>query len=75
MALAYEVGTRAWQPDTNEGWVASVVERKSVEGDQVKLIFKLENGEVCNQRSSSNIITADGIIDTRAGHKAFYSSE
>ena len=46
MAEGYEVGTRAWQPDPTEGWVASEVIKKTVEGDKVKLEFKLENGEV-----------------------------
>ena len=46
MAHSYDVGTKAWQPDANEGWVASEVEQKLVNGDQVKLVFKLENGEV-----------------------------
>lgn len=49
MAHIYDVGTRAWQPDESEGWVASEVEDKSVKGDRVKLVFKLENGEVCEQ--------------------------
>lgn len=47
MAHIYEVGTRAWQPDATEGWVASEVEQKLVDGDKVKLVFRLENGEVC----------------------------
>ncbi|MBE7180814.1 MAG: hypothetical protein INR71_06325 [Terriglobus roseus] len=46
MAQIYEVGTRAWQPDQTEGWVASELEQKLVDGDKVKLIFKLDNGEV-----------------------------
>ena len=46
MAHTYEVGTRAWQPDPTEGWVASEVQSKNVQGDIVKLIFILENGEV-----------------------------
>ena len=46
MAHIYDVGTRAWQPDVTEGWVASEVEEKLVQGDKVKLIFKLANGEV-----------------------------
>lgn len=46
MASAYDVGTRAWQPDTAEGWVASELVNKSVEGGKAKLVFKLENGEV-----------------------------
>ena len=46
MAQNYDVGTRAWQPDPTEGWVASEVEEKRVQGDKVKLVFKLPNGEV-----------------------------
>jgi myosin-5 len=46
MVHNYEVGTRAWQPDPAEGWVASEVSKKQVDGDQVKLVFQLENGEV-----------------------------
>ncbi|KAF2095223.1 myosin-2 [Rhizodiscina lignyota] len=45
MASIYDVGTRAWQPDPTEGWVASELEEKLVDGDKVKLIFKLANGE------------------------------
>jgi myosin-5 len=48
MAHIYDLGTRAWQPDTTEGWVASEVTDKQIAGDKVKLVFKLENGEVCN---------------------------
>jgi len=47
MSNTYEVGTKAWQPDQTEGWVASEVSKKSVDGDKVKLLFALENGEVC----------------------------
>ena len=47
MANNYEVGTAAWQPDPTEGWVASEVKEKNVDGDKVTLIFLLENGEVC----------------------------
>lgn len=46
MAHIFDVGTRAWQPDEKEGWVASEVQEKLVDGDKVKLIFRLENGEV-----------------------------
>lgn len=45
MAQNYDVGTRAWQPDPTEGWVASEVTKKSVDGSKVTLIFELENGE------------------------------
>ena len=46
MAHNYDVGTRVWQPDATEGWVASEVESKTIEGDKVKLVFQLANGEV-----------------------------
>ncbi|EON66577.1 hypothetical protein W97_05822 [Coniosporium apollinis CBS 100218] len=45
MAHMYDVGTRAWQPDVEEGWIASEVEQKLVNGEKVKLVFRLENGE------------------------------
>ncbi|KAJ5263743.1 hypothetical protein N7478_011348 [Penicillium angulare] len=45
MAHIYEVGTRAWQPDTTDGWVASEVKEKLVDGEKVQLVFELENGE------------------------------
>lgn len=46
MSESYGVGTRAWQVDQTEGWVASEVIKKTVDGSKVKLVFKLENGEV-----------------------------
>lgn len=46
MAHSFEIGTRAWQPDQTEGWVASEVKEKLVDGDKVQLVFELENGEV-----------------------------
>jgi myosin V len=46
MAHIYEVGTRAWQPDPTDGWVASEVKEKLVDGEKVQLVFELENGEV-----------------------------
>ncbi|KAK0626681.1 putative myosin MYO2 [Immersiella caudata] len=45
MSESYDVGTRAWQPDTTEGWVASEVVKKTVNGNKVELIFELQNGE------------------------------
>ncbi|PGH16914.1 hypothetical protein AJ80_05058 [Polytolypa hystricis UAMH7299] len=45
MAHSFDVGTRAWQPDAAEGWVASEVVEKLVDGDKVTLVFSLENGE------------------------------
>lgn len=46
MAHSYDVGTRAWQPDAAEGWVESEVESKEIQGDKVKLVFRLKNDEV-----------------------------
>lgn len=46
MSESYDVGTRAWQPDPTEGWVASEVIKKTVDGSKVTLEFQLENGEV-----------------------------
>ncbi|KAL9129121.1 MAG: hypothetical protein Q9217_002331 [Psora testacea] len=45
MAHNYDVGTRAWQPDPTEGWMASEVESKKIQGDKVILVFQLANGE------------------------------
>ncbi|KAF2868406.1 P-loop containing nucleoside triphosphate hydrolase protein [Massariosphaeria phaeospora] len=45
MAHIFDIGTRAWQPDAAEGWVASEVTDKQINGDKVKLVFKVENGE------------------------------
>jgi hypothetical protein len=46
MSESYEVGTRAWQPDPDQGWVPSEVERKLVDGDKIRLVFRLDTGEV-----------------------------
>jgi myosin-5 len=46
MAHNYDVGTKAWQPDATEGWVASEVTSKTADGDKIKLVFELANGEV-----------------------------
>lgn len=46
MAHIFDVGTRAWQPDAAEGWVASEVSDKQINGDKVTLVFTLETGEV-----------------------------
>lgn len=57
MSQSYDVGTRAWQPDATEGWVASEVVKKSVDGNKVILEFKLENEEVSLARSISRRAT------------------
>jgi myosin-5 len=46
MAHNYDVGTKAWQPDAKEGWVASEVVSKTADGDKLTLVFSLANGEV-----------------------------
>ena len=48
MAHNYNVGTRVWQSDPIEGWVASEVQSKKIQGDKVTLVFELGNGEVSN---------------------------
>ena len=60
MAHLYDVGTGAWQPDPTEGWIASEVEQKLVKGEQVKLVFRLANGEVPVDRLR--------VVDCREGH-------
>jgi myosin V len=52
MAESYDVGTRAWQPDATEGWVASEVVKKTASGGKVLLTFKLEDGQVCRRAVS-----------------------
>ena len=47
MAHSYDVGTRAWQPDPTEGWVASELTSKTINGPKATLTFQLDNGEVC----------------------------
>ena len=46
MAHLYDIGTRAWLPDPTEEWVASEVAEKKIDRDKVKLIFRLDSGEV-----------------------------
>jgi len=46
MVQNYDLGTKAWQPDSTEGWVASELVDKTIEGAKAKLVFQLENGEV-----------------------------
>lgn len=67
MSSNYDVGTRAWQPDTDEGWVASEVTKKQVDGDKVILIFKLENGEVRSSlppppKTATTVVKQPGIL-------------
>ena len=45
MAHLYDVGTRAWQPDNVEGWIGSEVIEKTVNGENVQLVFRLLDNE------------------------------
>ncbi|KAJ5953421.1 hypothetical protein N7454_000317 [Penicillium verhagenii] len=59
MAHTYEVGTRAWQPDPTEGWVASEVKDKLVDGEKVQLVFELENGETKTVETTQSELQVD----------------
>lgn len=67
MSQNYDVGTRAWQPDATEGWVASEVVNKTVEGNKVKLVFKLEDsGEVCISSQEPSVCLCPNFSPPRA---------
>lgn len=57
MAHLYEVGTKAWQPDPTEGWVASELVSKTNDGDKYKLVFSLENGETKTIETTSEALS------------------
>lgn len=59
--MDYPPGTKAWQQDDKEGWVASEVTSKQVDGDKVTLVFALENGEVCILREPPVMNTGVGL--------------
>ncbi|KAF1813374.1 myosin-2 [Eremomyces bilateralis CBS 781.70] len=59
MAHIYEVGTRAWQPDQAEGWVASELEEKKINGEKVQLIFRLDTGEARTVETTLDIVEND----------------
>ncbi|CAG8024704.1 unnamed protein product [Penicillium salamii] len=59
MAHIYEVGTRAWQPDPTEGWLASEVKEKLVDGEKVQLVFELENGETKTVETTQSELQVD----------------
>lgn len=62
MAHNYDVGTRAWQPDSTEGWVASEVVSKEIQEDKVKLLFRLDNDEVCDTIAILSLVFALRIL-------------
>ena len=53
MSNTYEVGTRVWSPNEEHGWLASEVTKKSVDGDKVHLVIRLDNGEVSDASTCS----------------------
>lgn len=74
MSNTYEVGTRAWQKDPTVGWVPSEVQEKVVNGDKVRLVFRLENDEVRQSIiSSKNLMNGNDLSNFRITGHAFYS--
>lgn len=69
MSSNYDVGTRAWQPDAAEGWVASEVTKKQVDGDNVILTFKLESGEVSSFGDYSGLSSRRQTLTQRVQEK------
>ncbi|KAB8349554.1 hypothetical protein FH972_023578 [Carpinus fangiana] len=59
MADNFGIGTRAWQPNEDEGWIASEVVERKVDGDKVTLVFKLANGETKDVKTTSAILADD----------------
>ncbi|PKS05219.1 hypothetical protein jhhlp_008590 [Lomentospora prolificans] len=57
MAHSYDVGTRAWQPDPTEGWVASELTSKTINGPKATLTFQLDNGETKTLEVSVDALT------------------
>ncbi|KAM3071988.1 Myosin type-2 heavy chain 1 [Clarireedia jacksonii] len=57
MAHTYEVGTKAWQPDATEGWVASELVSKTQNGDKYILVFDLANGETKTIETTEEALT------------------
>ncbi|KAI1007044.1 Myosin-2 [Podosphaera aphanis] len=56
MADIYEIGTKAWQSDAKEGWVASELTSRRVDGNKVFLNFTLENGETKTIETTTSIL-------------------
>ncbi|EDN90804.1 hypothetical protein SS1G_00204 [Sclerotinia sclerotiorum 1980 UF-70] len=57
MAHNYDIGTKAWQPDATEGWVASELISKTLNGDKYTLVFQLENGETKSIETTEEALT------------------
>ncbi|ODQ52439.1 hypothetical protein SAICODRAFT_128837 [Saitoella complicata NRRL Y-17804] len=43
--IAFDIGTRCWFPDDNEGWINASVTNRYIDGEKVTLEFALDNGE------------------------------
>ncbi|KAG9247868.1 class V myosin-like protein [Calycina marina] len=59
MAHSYDVGTRAWQPNVTQGWIASEVVSKEAQGDKILLVFSLENGETKTVETTAEALASD----------------
>ncbi|CAG8973804.1 hypothetical protein HYALB_00006349 [Hymenoscyphus albidus] len=59
MAHNYDVGTKAWQPDVTDGWMASEVTSKTAEGDKILLVFTLANGETKTVETTEEELASD----------------
>ncbi|AAS52274.1 ADR354Wp [Eremothecium gossypii ATCC 10895] len=44
--MSYEVGTRCWYPDKEQGWIGGEITKHRLVGDKYQLDLTLENGEV-----------------------------
>ncbi|EME43214.1 hypothetical protein DOTSEDRAFT_72564 [Dothistroma septosporum NZE10] len=64
MSHTYDVGTKAWHTDATEGWVASEVTQKQVDGDKVKLVFTLESGEEKVVETTLDELSKDAMSST-----------
>lgn len=73
MVHNYDVGTRAWQPDPTEGWIASEVVQKTVQEDKVQLVFELESGEVIRRSQAVPRTSADLISHSDKNFRDDYS--
>ncbi|KAK6400913.1 Myosin type-2 heavy chain 1, partial [Oleoguttula sp. CCFEE 5521] len=63
MSHSYPIGTKAWQPDATEGWVASEVVERNVDGEKVTLVFALDNGETKSIQTTLAALNDDDNAD------------
>ncbi|KAL0637012.1 Myosin type-2 heavy chain 1 [Maublancomyces gigas] len=62
MAHTYNIGTGAWVQDSQEGWVASKVISKSVEGTTAALVFEITSGDRAGEKiaKTTSLIVLEG---------------